>query len=130
MINASRLRHPADVIEHDGGRQALQGVLDIHNMIGKLVELDVPAKLVHTIRERRQHFDRRGSCLDQIEADSLIAETGEARELGVADAGVDYRHPARVRSHLGKRVECTTTVGAVRGGRHDHGAGVDDATPE
>ena len=85
------------MIEHDGCRQPLQDIFDLHDLIAEHVDLHMPTQIVHALREGFEHLDRRSACLHQIEANSTYAESCQSLQLGIRNRRIDHCHGAGCR---------------------------------
>src|SRR6516165_12620951 len=80
IVERVGLCETAEVIEHDRRGNAPQQIFDAGDLLALHVDLNMPAEIVHALRQRLDHLDRRGARLDQVEADAANAEIVHALE--------------------------------------------------
>src|SRR4051794_15394686 len=85
------------------------------------MDLDVPAQIVHPLRQRLEHVRCRGTGLDQVEPDSSYTGCAEALELRIRNARVDYCDCTCSGPELLYSIEGAPVVRSVTGGLYDHG---------
>ena len=108
------------MIEHDWRRQAEEQTLVGDELIGWHVYLDVPAEIVHSLREWLDHLDRRHRSHRHIEADPPHTGLGKTVKLRVRYRCIQHGDTARICAEPTKRVEHAAVIGPICGRCDDH----------
>ena len=98
------------------------------DLVGPHVNLHVPAEIVHSLRQRLDHVDRRsgGVGIELGEADAANSSIRQGLQLGLRDRRVNDGHSARLGTELSDGVEGDAVIGNIDGRRDDDGPGSAD----
>ena len=121
MADTRSFRNMPEVIEDDRRRHAIPEGFRRSDLVGRHVDLDMPAQRRHTSCQRFDHVNRRdrGRRVGEAEADSAHAPLVQAFEFGVGHRRANNGNASGMWCEPRDGIERHAVIGDVRDWGHD-----------
>src|SRR5438093_12121438 len=100
MLRRHRLETCSRVVADEPGARPLDLRLDFRQLAPGELDVRVPAERMHARHQAIHDVEAERAAVERHDAQPADAASGEALELGVRNAGLDYRHAFRAFSDL------------------------------